>query len=150
MLASYSSQGASFMAAERDRFANPVGAAINDVTSHLLRYFLEEIDETGFEEPLERFIKIRAVQEYTASQAVEFIFMLKSAILETPGCNEALRDAASDVLIVFSRIDRMSLTAFDRYSSCREKLYDIAMNEFKQRNHKMMERLGLSPTAGDI
>ncbi len=44
----------------------------------------------------------------------------------------------------------MALAAFDRYTACREKLYEIAMNEFKRRNHKIMERLGLSETAGDI
>jgi len=44
----------------------------------------------------------------------------------------------------------MALDAFDRYASCREKLYDVAMNEFKRRNRKVFERLGLSETTGDF
>ena len=51
---------------------------------------------------------------------------------------------------LFSRIDGMALDAFDRYASCREKLYDVAMNEFKRRNRKVFERLGLSETTGDF
>jgi hypothetical protein len=150
VLSSYSSQGASFMAGERDRFANPVGAAIDDVTSSLLEYLVEGVDENAYEESLERFIRIRAVQEYTASQAVGFIFSLKNAILESPGYALVARDESDGEFLVFNRIDRMALAAFDRYTACREKLYEIAMNEFKRRNHKIMERLGLSETAGDI
>lgn len=138
------------MEGERDRFANPVGASINDVTSHLLECLIEGIDENGYSDTLERFIKIRAVQEYTASQAVGFVFMLKNAIIETPGYNAAFRDAYAGEFTVFNRIDRMALAAFDRYAACRENLHDIAMNEFKRHNRKIMERPGPSKTAGDI
>jgi hypothetical protein len=144
VMSSYSSQGAAFMERERDRFANPVGASINDVTSHMLESLIEETDQSVYQEPLESFIKIRAVQEYTASQAVGFVFMLKNAIKETPGFEATFKEASEEQFTVLNRIDRMALDAFDCYAACREKLCDIAMNEFKRRNHKIMERLGLS------
>lgn len=150
VLASYPSQGASFLASQHDRFANPVGAAINEVTAIVMDSLIGGPDEPLYSESLDRFVRVRAVQEYSASQAVSFVFMLKDAIMETPGWGGDSAGPMRERFALFSRIDGMALDAFDRYASCREKLYDVAMNEFKRRNRKVFERLGLSETAGDF
>lgn len=149
VLSSYPSQGASFLGAERDRFANPVGATINDVTANMVDALIDGADNSVYSESLDRFVRVRAVQEFSASRAVSFVFMLKNAIIETPGWDGPDNGQTAEKLSFFSRIDDMVLDAFDRYASCREKLYEVSVNEFKRRNRKVLERLGLSETAGD-
>ncbi len=108
VLSSYSIQGRHSWPEKRP-VRQSVGAAIDDVTSSLLEYLVEGVDENAYEESLERFIRIRAVQEYTASQAVGFIFSLKNAILESPGYALVARDESDGEFLVFNRIDRMAL-----------------------------------------
>ena len=109
----------------------------------------DDADNSVYSESLDRFVRVRAVQEFSASRAVSFVFMLKNAIIETPGWDGPDKGQTAEKLSFFSRIDDMALDAFDRYASCREKLYEVSVNEFKRRNRKVLERLGLSETAGD-
>lgn len=150
VLSSYPSQGSSFLGSERDRFANPVGAAINEVTANMVDALIGGADNSVYAESLDRFMRVRAVQEFSASNAVSFVFMLKNAIIETPGWEGSDNGLTCERFSLFSRIDAMALDAFDRYASCREKLYEVSVNEFKRRNRKVLERLGLSEAAGDI
>lgn len=150
VLSSYPSQGASFLGSQLDRFANPVGAAINDVTENMVDALIGGADNSVYADSLDRFMRIRAVQEFSPSLAVSFVFMLKSAINETPGWEAIENGQTAELLSLLSRIDAMALDAFDRYASCREKLYEVSVNEFKRRNRKVLERLGLSDAAGDI
>jgi hypothetical protein len=83
------------------------------------------------------------VQDFTASQATAFVFKLKEIL------RKSLADELQDVaclkeLVAFeSRIDQLSLLAFDVYMSCREKIYEIAANETRNRTFRAFKRAGL-------
>jgi hypothetical protein len=80
---------------------------------------------------LDAIIRIRAVQDLTASQAVGFVFLLKPILLELqPERNPVLLD-----VLLNDRIDRLALMAFDKYMQCREQLADIRVNEGRRRIH---------------
>ena len=89
---------------------------------------------------LDRLIRIRAVQGFSASQAVGFVFLLKD-ILSSEG------DAASDgpapddeLRTLWAHVDALALHAFDIYVACREKLSEIKVNEVRMQTAKLLER----------
>ena len=94
-------------------------------------------------------IRIRSIQDFTASQAVAFTFKLKDVIREELAGKMQGRpaDAQSrlrEELHAFeTRIDELSLLAFDVYMKCREKLYEIRTNEIKKRSRKAFEHAAL-------
>ena len=90
---------------------------------------------TALHHALDAIIRIRAVQDLTASQAVGFVFLLKPILLELqPERNPAARDVPLGVLLN-DRIDRLALMAFDKYMQCREQLADIRVSEGRRRIH---------------
>ena len=133
IVTTYPPETARFLKREKDRFSNPVGST----TLQGLRNIYEELLEnnTGkLPEALDSIIRIRSVQDFTASEAVAFIFQLKDII------RKELAGKMSEELHAFeTRIDELSLLAFNIYMKCREKLYEIKTNEIKKRSRKAFE-----------
>ena len=50
-----------------------------------------------------------------------------------------------DLLELETRIDRVALLAFEKYTECREKLHEIRNNEIKSRALKLLERVNVKP-----
>ena len=60
------------------------------------------------------------MQDFSASEAVRFIFDLRAVICEVSGqVDEVLQN----------RIDWLALTAFDQYTICREQISTLRMKE---------------------
>jgi hypothetical protein len=95
---------------------------------------------TSFLDPI---IRIRAVQNFTPSQATSFILSLKKVLRENFA--KELRDSqlAREFLEFESNIDQLCLVAFDIYMQCREKIYQIGANETRNRTFKAFQRAGL-------
>jgi len=136
----YPADTSDFLKRKKDRFDNPVGYAINCETEDIFNILLAESTPDQFSSIAEGIVKIRAVQDFSASQAVSFIFLLKKAIrekLET----EIRQNVVSEQLLVFeSRIDELALSVFDIYMQCREKVHEIRLNEVKNGMFKLRER----------
>lgn len=127
VLDSYGSPG--FFKKQKDRFANPIGSTISEGLEALYGILQESRDHQEAAKPLENMIKIRAVQDFTPSQAVSFVFLFKDIVRE-----ELAREKESDHLLASlsgldARIDKMALMAFDFYMDCRERLHRIRVNE---------------------
>jgi hypothetical protein len=76
---------------------------------------------------------------------VGFTFALKKIIREIAK-DEGLsgdKSVAEELSAFDMRIDELSLTAFDIYMGCREKLYEIKANEMRDRTFSAFERAGL-------
>jgi hypothetical protein len=92
---------------------------------------------------LDTIIRIRAIQDFSASQAVGFVFSLKKAIREELR-NELKDEGLTGELLNFeSRIDEAALLSFGIYMKCREKVYELRANEIKNRTFKLLERANL-------
>jgi len=91
-------------------------------------------------ESLDPAIRVRAVQAFTASQAVSFIFQLKQIIRDVAG--KAAGDADAFRLID-QKIDELALIGFDKYVECREKVFKLQAYEVRNRTFKAFERAGL-------
>jgi hypothetical protein len=121
-----------FLLEEKDQFRNPVGHALREGLPVLIDEILGEMDMAKIESVLSEIMKARAVQDFTASEAVSFIL----------GLRVILRQSApdADISAYEDRIDRMALLAFDLYMQCRERTYEIKANEAK-RTVYVLERM---------
>lgn len=90
---------------------------------------------------------MRSVQDFTPSQAVGFIFLLKKGIGEALKAEIHQESFLKDWIRFQEKIDEMALLAFDIYMSCREKICDLKVNQAraeKEIAYKMMERINFS------
>ncbi len=130
----YPSDGAKFFEKKKDQFNNPVGHTISQEIKVIYRQLLDDMDKETLAESLEKIIRIRNVQEFTSSQAVSFVFLLKKAIREELSAEVSDRNLLGELLIFEASIDQLALLAFDIYSGCRESLYEIRFNELKRKS----------------
>src|SRR3989304_9955936 len=139
----YPADTAQFFKREKDRFANPVGAAIAEEIGGIYEEILAGPDCQKLSAPLDRIIRIRAVQEFSPSDALSFIFLLKKAVrAETTGLTLDL--AAMRQLMEFeTKVDRAALLGFEIYMGCREQISRIKANEIRNRTIKLLERTNM-------
>lgn len=121
---SYPCQSTPFLLAEKDRFRNPVGYTLREGLAALLQQLLGEMDVEGIAPALDSVVRVRAVQDFSASEAVGFVFLLK------PILRELAKEWESATLD--QRVDQLALMAFDNYVSCREQLADIRVSESRR------------------
>jgi len=132
ILDTYSPDSARFMKRQPNRFANPVGQTFARQAEHIYDALMTDGDPQVAAAAIERINKIRAVQDFTASEAVAFIFFLKAAV-RTVLKRDLAGGAMSDQLLSLeSKIDDMALRAFDSYMHCREKLFEIRCKDIKR------------------
>ena len=139
----YAPDTAEFLKSKSDPFANPVGGSILSGLDGLLDQLIHDMDPQIINSYLDPIIRIRAVQNFTPSQAVAFILSLKKALRTS--LKKELRDIRilTELSEFESKIDRLSLMAFDIYMQCREKIYQLSANEMKNRTFRAFERAGL-------
>jgi hypothetical protein len=132
IIATYPEDSHRFLGGVKDRFSNPIGAAIRSGTEALLTGLQAGDNQIDLCAALEELIKIRSVQDFSASQAVAFVLLLKKAIRDEIGPDLKRGDDLKDQLLeFFGRVDALLLLAFDNYTDCREKIYSIRINELK-------------------
>jgi hypothetical protein len=140
---SYAAQAAIFLKKEKDRFDNPVGASISQGIKGLYEALLKEMDTDRVLAFLDEIIKIRAIQDFSPSQALAFIFLLKNVIREELAKELRAEDLSGELLELESRIDGLALLGFDVYTKRREKLCEVRVNEIKNRVSGLLRRTGL-------
>ncbi len=120
----HSAETARFFGAERDPFRNPVGHSLRENLAVLLEQLLGGMEPEPAQAALENILRIRAVQDLTASQAVQFVFQLRPILRQfQPEANYEVLDA---------RIDQLALWAFEEYVRCRERLAGIRISESRR------------------
>ena len=139
----YPSDTAKFLKSQKDPFANPVGRTIYQGLEALFEELLKETDHEAVLSVLDPIIRIRAIQNFSPSQAISFIFFLKNVIRNNMQKEDFQAQLFSELLLFESKIDELGLIAFNLYMNCREKIYEIKANEMKNRTFRAFERSGL-------
>ena len=137
---SYPQKSSRFLGSRKDRFANPVGYTISTEVSNLFDQLIGEMDRERILVSVDNILKIRAVQDFSPGQAVEFCFALKSVVRSLLMQSSPDKDMLSDLLEFESRIDSLSLFAFETYMNCRERIHQIRTKEIKMRSVQMADR----------
>jgi hypothetical protein len=129
VLATYPAETARFLAGGADPFANPVGHTVREGLGRLYDRFSTDVPVAELSSAIDGIVRIRAVQEFTPSAAVGFVYTLKGILREELAGAEV--DPAGQATLEES-VDRLALIAFDVYMKCREKLFEIRVREIKE------------------
>ena len=141
---SYPPETAIFLRKEKNRFDNPAGYRISEGLEGLYGALLQEMEREQVLTCLDEIIRIRALQNFTPSQALAFIFLLKIVIRQELAAEIQQENLAAELLDLESRIDGLALLGFDVYTKRREKIYEIKADEAKRRVSGLMRKTGLS------
>ena len=98
---------------------------------------------------LDSIIRIRAVQNFTPSQATAFVFLLKQVIRDELQPDIQRERLSNEFLAFEARIDAMALSAFDVYMKCREEIHRIRMNEAMTEREMALRLLRMSEQADE-
>ena len=138
----YAPDAALFFKNQRDDFLNPVGGTTRSILEKLFETLLENVDTDSIAVMLEPLIKIRAVQKFSPSQAVGFLFVLKT-IIRKELKKELKKIHPEELELVDTRIDSLALIGFDVFVQCREKIYDLRTNTERSKIYTAFARAGL-------
>jgi hypothetical protein len=122
LLGTYPGSTTRFLSREKDPFQNPVGHNLREGLTKLFDGLIQSVDVASLTPVLDGIVRIRAVQDFTAGQALVFPFLLKQ-IIRT--------EFAADIQ---KYSDEIALLAFDLFVKCREQLYELKFNEIKRRS----------------
>lgn len=143
IMATYPTDNTGFFKKQEDRFANPVGHTFKQGIESILEALIEEKDLTEGLPFLDDIIKVRAVQDFTPSKAVNFIFNLKNVVREELK-KEIRKDQIDEALLSFeSKIDDLALFAFNIYVKCREQLNQLKVDELKRMTFTLLKKANL-------
>jgi hypothetical protein len=120
----YPEQARGSISQSSERFRNPVGFAVRESLAKLLEELAGEMDVERAGNAVEEIVRLRAVQDCSATDAVSFVFLLRKIVRE--------HHAEAEFADMESRIDQLALLTFDRYMKCREHLALVRINEAKR------------------
>ena len=86
-------------------------------------------------------VRVRAVQEFTPSEALAFLFELKSVIRGVVGEADGVALGQEELGEIDGRVDQLALLAMDIYIECRERIFEIRVNEIRNSSIKVLERM---------
>jgi hypothetical protein len=140
----YPDNTSGFLKKQKAQFTNPVGYTLAEGLEGLFEALLQGMIPDTVSTFLDGIVRIRAIQEFTPSEAVAFVFQLKkivrkelgNAILQQPGMTDEL--AAFD-----TAIDDLALFSFDIYMKCREKIYELKANEARNMTFRLLQQAKL-------
>lgn len=131
LVETYPADSAQFMKRENDPFANPVGSSARSGLEAIFDELAGGMNPQPLTDFLDPIIRIRAIQNFSPSQAVGFIFLLRESIRKNLSKDVSVSDLFDELPEFESRIDELAMLAFDIYMECREKIYQLKEKEMK-------------------
>jgi hypothetical protein len=147
VLETYPADTQRFLKKQKSRFGNPVAQEISQGMEGVFNQLLASAEAEGVSPFLDRIVRIRAVQEFTPAQALGFIFGLKKVIRAELAGDLAASPLAEEIVDLETRIDRLALLAFNLYMGCKRQLYELRVDEVKNRVGALLRRAKL---VGDL
>ena len=146
-LSTYADEAAAAFARQKDPFANPVGHSLREGTAAILDLLLDVLPDGGDADAeqlgrrLHPIVRIRAIQQFSASEAVGFVFAVKRAVRAVLGKATKESRMAAALAAFDERVDRVALVAFDVYTCCPEEVLLHRVNEAKRRYSWVVDKL---------
>lgn len=138
-LAVYGESMAALAAREGDPFRNPVGSRLRAQLGELAAELLGGMDGAAIERCLGEIVAVRAVQDLTPEQALEFVFAARRIVPEV-----APELAPADLE---ARVDRLALVAFAQYLRLRTRMAELRLEEHRRGLGPLPYRLRQPPPA---
>ncbi|MDY6971421.1 MAG: RsbRD N-terminal domain-containing protein [Thermodesulfobacteriota bacterium] len=144
IIATYPENAQRFLRNDKDRFSNPVGHIFGKDLEDLYDGLIKEWDSERISSCLDNIIRIRAVQDFKPSLAVGFVLQLKKLIKEKLEGKAQNNGLSGELQALEDRIDEMALLAFDIYNQCRQKVYEIRVNQVRNHVGRLLEMANLT------
>jgi hypothetical protein len=147
-LETYTQDQAGFLAEKAHEFLSPVERTITTEIATIYDGLLVAADPTNpkpslttLRSSLESILRIHAVQNFTPTQAVRFVFLSKQAIMEQQA-SVIFSDPANSAewCRLAQWIDALALQAFDVYMEQREKILTLRVKEITDQTARLLER----------
>ncbi len=132
-------ESSSFFKKERDKFSNPVGGNTREALGSLFVLLAKNEDSKKFAAPLEQIMNIRAIQDFTASQAVAPLHAVKHITRDVLSKDKETQGLIVELYDFEFSVDLMVLAAFDMYMRNRERLYKVRIAEIQSGNHLLTD-----------
>lgn len=143
IMETYPTDTSGFLKDQKDRFRNPVGHTFTQGMDKLVEAL---ITGNGFDEELpflDDIIRVRAVQDFTPAQALNFVFYLKRVVREELEKEIRQNQMYNELLKFEDQIDQLALYSFNIYVKCREQLYELRTDELKRMTFTLLKRANL-------
>ena len=140
-LSLYVRDASAAFARQKDQFANPVGHSLREGTLAIFEALIEGQGAEKIRQHLVEIIKIRAVQQFSASEALGFIHRLKEIVWEETNADQGETEISAEFLMFEKGVDEVMLVAFDIYVECREQVFEIRSKELKRRVSWIVDKL---------
>lgn len=141
LLNSYPSDTSNFLRKQKDKFANPIGYTLSENIENLFNELITDKDIDRCSLYLDGIIRVRAIQDFSPSQAISFIFDLKNIV------RKEIEDLGDGIFYEFKEfeglIDKLAMLAFDIYMKCREQVFEIKVNEIKNTTCRLLKMANL-------
>ena len=139
-LSMFSNQKRSLIKTQMNQFQNPIRHEIHGGLKMILENFEEENEK--FNEAVEQICRVMAIQEFPPSKAISFFYELKEIVHDKVKKTEHL--LTSEEFVKFnSDIEKMTFRAFDCYCKHREKIYQLKVDESKNKAYMLIKKAGL-------
>jgi len=146
VMGTYAENTATLWKKRDDPFANPVRHRFENGMRGIVVALAscgDLPDAKTFTPLLDEIVRVRAVQDFTPSQATAFVFLLKKAVRETLWPKVIEHNLFVELLALESAIDVLALLAFDIYCQCREKISELRINQIKKQYDRLLKRANL-------
>lgn len=139
ILSDYPEKTAAIYQNSLNQFANPVGSTILGAITKLFDEFLNGIEEERVIPIMDEIVRIRAIQNFSPSKSLDFIFRLKGIILKYIE-KDINPENIKELLKIEAEIDRLAQISFDIYVTCRDKLSENKAVEYQKRMHRLLKK----------
>lgn len=128
-------EASAFFLKEKDAFANPVGGTVRDALTKLYALLVKGAEADELTRPLSEMMHLRSVQDFSPAQAVAPLNAVKHITREILEADKETAPLISELYDFEFKVDLVLLAAFDLYVACREKVYQIRIDEIKSGKH---------------
>ena len=139
----YPADSSDFLRKQKDRFLNPVGQNLSENINSLFDEIIQDADSERLYPYLNDIMKIKAVQNFSPSKAVSFIYLLKRVVREELESDVEKNKLSEELRSFETQLDNLALLAFDVYMKCRERIFDLRVNEIKTLTFRLLKRADL-------
>mgnify|MGYP000906758949 CR=1 FL=1 len=146
ILTTYAPETARLWRKEKDRFNNPVGYRFQAGMTGIVDQLLTDdgtMEGAKYEPYLDEIVRVRAVQNFTPSQAVSFVYQLKKVMREMLWQDVVEKNLFQELMVLESRVDVLGLMALDIYCKCREALFETRMLQVKSQYDRLLKRANI-------
>jgi len=143
IIESYPQETAIFLKSRKNQFGNPVGHVILEGIEEIYKEVSGEPNPEKVSVYLDNIIRIRAIQEFSPSKALSFLFLLKKVIRAEVANAAREYHMLEELSVIESRIDDLVNLSFDIYMQCREKIYELKANEVRNWTYRLLKNTNM-------